>query len=229
MAEPRPVSSWTRHLVRRDPSVRTTWRLRLAVVTALILLLWATSARWSRAIGNSLVCTPDSGTSEAILVENFDPNYLLFERARQLRRAGRAPRVLVPIWTDRGTSTPNDVSLGIAEVMARISGLGDFEVVPVREAEPITLNAAKDVLDYLTRAHLHSVTVVTPLFRSRRSALVNRATLESAGIVVRCQPVQGSRGVDTWMKSGHGVQEVVEQWLKLQYYRLFVVPFHSAG
>jgi hypothetical protein len=215
--------------VRRDARLRTTWRLRLAVGTVLLLVLWATSARTSRAIGNSLVCTPDLGASEAILVENFDPNYLLFERARDIRRAGSAARVLVPIWTDRGTTTPNDVSLGIAEVMARIAGLGDFESVPVREVEPITLNAAADVLEYLRRAHIRSVTVITPLFRSRRSALVNRATLERAGIAVRCQPVQGSRGVDTWTNSWHGVQEVGEQWLKLQYYKFFVVPFQSGG
>ena len=51
------------------------------------------------------------------------------------------------------------------------------------------------------------------------------ATLGRAGIAVRCEAVQGTRGVDTWAKSWHGVQNVIEQWLKLQYYRLYVLPF----
>ena len=31
--------------------------------------------------------------------------------------------------------------------------------------------------------------------------------------------------MNTWTESWHGIQEVVEQWLKLQYYRLYVLPF----
>ena len=65
------------------------------------------------AIGRSLVCDASLAPSDAILVENFDPDYLLFERARQLRRAGLAARVLVPVPTDRGSQEPNDVALGI--------------------------------------------------------------------------------------------------------------------
>ena len=109
--------------------------------------------------------------------------------------------------------------------MARIARIGTIEIVPTREIEPITLNAARDVQQFLEREHIRSVIVVTPLFRSRRSALVYAATLGNAGIAVRCEPVEGSRGVDTWARSWHGIQEVVEQWLKLHYYRLCVLPF----
>ena len=87
------------------------------------------------------------------------------------------------------------MALGIAEVMARISRIGAIEIVPIREVEPISLNAARDVQRFLEREHIRSVIVVTPLFRSRRSALVYAATLGRAGIAVRCEPVQGSRGV----------------------------------
>ena len=184
-----------------------------------------TSGWWTEAIGRSLVCEANPAPSDAILVENFDPDYLLFERARELRRAGLAARVLVPVWTDRGTQEPNDVSLGIVEVMARISRIGAIEIVPTREIEPITLNAARDLLRFLERERIRSVIVVTPLFRSRRSALVYGATLGRAGIAVRFEAVQGSVGLNNWTRTWHGIQDVAQQWLKLQYYRLYVLPF----
>jgi hypothetical protein len=61
--------------------------------------------------------------------------------------------------------------------------------------------------------------------RSHRSALLYDATLGRAGIAVRYEPVEGTRSVTTWTRSWHGIQEVAEQWLKLEYYRLYVLPF----
>jgi len=219
------ASRWTRHLVYRAEHTRTTWKLRLGLLTLVVVGLWLTAGWWTEAIGRGLVCDASVGPSDAILVENFDPDYLLFERARNLRRAGVAARVLVPVHTDPGTQEPNDVAIGIAEVMARISRIGAIEVIPISQVEPISLNAARDVQRFLDREHIRSVRVVTPLFRSRRSELVYAATLGRAGVTVRCEPVQGSRGVGTWTRSWHGIQEVGEQWLKLQYYRLYVLPF----
>ncbi len=139
-----------------------------------------------------------------------------------------APRVLVPIALDRNGRKLNDVAQGVAEVMARISGVGDVEFVPVRQVEPITLNAARDAREFLENQRIRSVIVVTPLFRSRRSALVYAATLGRAGIAVHCVPVQGSRGVNNWTASWHGIQQIVEQWMKLQYYRFWVLAFRVA-
>lgn len=225
MREPDPRRRWTQHLVYKCEHLRTTWKFRVGLLTLVGAALWLTCGWWTLAIARGLVCDASRAPSDAILVENFDPDYLLFERARQLRRAGLAARVLVPISTDPGTQQPNDVAVGITRVMAEISRIGEIELVPTRQEEPITLNAARDVQRFLERGHIRSVIVVTPLFRSRRSALVYRATLGRAGIAVWCEPVQGSRGVKTWTHSWHGVQEVSEQWLKLQYYRICVLPF----
>ena len=190
-------------------------------------MLRLTSGWWTAAVARSLVCDANVAPADAILVENFDPDYLLFERANRLRGAGLATRVLVPIRIDPDTLEPNDVALGMAEVMARIARVGPIDVVPTREAEPITLNAARDVQHFLEREHIRSVILVTPLFRSRRSALVAAATLGRAGIAVSCEPVHASRGVDNWTNSWHGIQQVGEQWLKLQYYRFYVLPRYS--
>jgi uncharacterized SAM-binding protein YcdF (DUF218 family) len=219
------TSLWTRHLFYRAEHIRTTWKLRLGLFTLVVVVLWLTSGWWTAAIARSLACEASLAASDAILVENFDPDYLLFERATRLRRAGLAARVLVPIRTNPGTQEPNDVALGTAQVMASLSRIGPIEIVPIREVEPITLNAARDVQRFLEREHIRSVIVVTPLFRSRRSTLVYRATLGRAGIAVRFEPVQGSLGVNTWTRSWHGIQIVVEQWVKLQYYRWYALPF----
>jgi hypothetical protein len=220
---------WTRHFFYRSERTRTTWKFRLGLVMFLIAIMILTRSWWTVAVARSLVCESDRAPSDAILVENFDPSYLVFEQATRLREAGLAARVIVPVPADPSTSEPKPVELATAEMLAKLARLGAFEVVRIREVEPISLNAARDVLRYLEQGGLHSVIVVTPGFRSRRSALVYRATLGRAGITVRCEPVQGTRDVENWTNSWHGVQDVAEQWLKLQYYRLYILPFRLRG
>jgi hypothetical protein len=135
--------------------------------------------------------------------------------------------VLVALATDPATHEPSAVAVGVTELMATLSRLGTVEIVPIRQVEPITLNATRDVQRFLEREHIRSLIVVTSLFRSRRSALVYAATLGRAGIAVRYQPVEVSVGVNGWTRSWHGIQDVLEQWIKLQYYRLYVLPLHS--
>jgi hypothetical protein len=216
---------WTQYFVYRSDHLRTTWKLRLGLVALVIVALWLTSGWWTVAIARSLVCEETLAPSDAILIENFDPDYQLFQQARDLRRAGLAARVLVPVPVDSDTMTPNPVSLGLVDVMSRISQIGQVEIIPIRNIEPITLNALRDIQTFVERERIRSVIVVTPLFRSRRSELVYNATLGRAGIAVYFQHVHGSTILKTWTRRWHGVEDVMEQWLKLQYYRLYVLPF----
>jgi hypothetical protein len=225
MSRPSNTRSWTRHVVYRTEHTRTTWKFRVGLVAITVATAWLTSGWWTVAVGRSLVCDANRSPSDAILVENFDPDYLLFERARTLREAGVAERVLVPVPSGSEPGELRNVALRTAEMMATLSRLGVMDVVPIREVEPISLNAARDVQRFVEEQQIHSVIVVSPLFRSRRSSLVYTATLGRAGIAVSCEPVQGTRGVANWTSSWHGVQEVAEQWVKLQYYRLYVLPF----
>ena len=181
---------WTRHFLYRTERTRTTWKFRFAFVAFVVIAVWLTRGWWSVTIARSLVCDRNGAPSDAILVENFDPDYLVFERATELRRAGFAPRVLVPIPTDPGTSAANGVALGTTEMLARMAHLDAIDIVPTRLVEPISLNAARDILRFIERERIRSVIVVSPLFRSRRSALVYGATLGRAGITVRCEPGQ---------------------------------------
>jgi len=222
-----PITGWKRHFIRRKETLHTTWKLRLSVLILGMALLWATRGLWEHGIAASLTCNEEIGQGDALLLENFDPSYLVFERAARLQRGGFSGRILVPVTTFGGPDTPNPVTKGIAELMANLARLHGIEVVPITEVEPISLNAAKAVRTYLVKEHLTSVTVIAPLFRSRRSFLVYRSVLAPDGIAVRCIPINRP-GSEYWSHSWHGIQEAVLQLGKLLYYRLYVLPLKSA-
>ena len=193
-----------------------------------MLLVFVTREFWMLKIGQSLVCTEEMSPSDVILVENFDPRYLVFERAAALHKAGLAVRVLVPTDASRAPERANPVSQGIAELMARGARLHNAEILPIRIFEPVSLNAAYQIRDFLIKEHLRSVIVVTDGFRSKRSALVYHVVLDPAGIKVGCMPVFGERTPKNWTATWHGIEDVTEQFLKLQYYRFYVLWGHSA-
>jgi hypothetical protein len=220
------MREWRRHLYYTTTSIKTTWTLRAAVLVVLILIGVSTRGALASYVGRSLVCQEDLAPSDVMLVENFDPSYLVFERAAALKRAGLASRTLVPIGAARADAA-NPVSKGIAEVMARQARLTDWEIVPVWEVEPISLNAANQVRSHLAGDGVTSLIVVTPGFRSRRSSLVYRAVLGAVGTQIHCVPVFGRTTPERWMETWHGIQQVTEEFVKLQYYRFYVLPFMS--
>jgi len=219
------MRDWRRHVYHRVECVKTTWKFRLGVLLILIIAGASTRNLWVGAIGRSLVCARDAAPSDIILIENFDPEYVLFERAATLERAGLAPRILIPVSVSRTPEIPNLVSAAIADVMARQARIAAWDVVPISETEPISLNAASQIRVRLARERVRSLIVVTPGFRSRRSALIYRAVLGPAGVQVRCDPVMLQGAPEDWAATWHGIQGVIQEFLKLQYYRFYVLPF----
>jgi hypothetical protein len=195
----------------------------MLIPAAVILLVWTTRGFWFLAIGRSLLCDENIAPTDALLLENFDPNYLVFERGKALQRNGTAVRIFVPVRESRIPDKPNAVAKGIAEVMARIAHIETIELIPFHTIEPVSLNAARQILDFLAQKDVRSITVVAPAFRSRRSSLVYSAVLATAGISVHCVPVFGTTNPDNWTKTWHGIQDVSLQFAKLQYYRFWVL------
>jgi hypothetical protein len=224
----RQGSQWQRHCFSKKESIKTTWKFRLVLLMLVMLLVSVTRGFWTLRTGQSLVCTEEMSPSDVILVENFNPHYLVFERAAALHKAGLAVRVLVPTDASRDPERTDPVSRGITELMARVARLQDPEILPIRIFEPVSLNAAYQIRDFLTKEHLRSVIVVTDGFRSQRSSLVYQAVLEPVGIKVGCVPVFGQHTTKNWAKTWHGIQDVIEQFLKLQYYRFYVLWARSA-
>src|SRR5215831_1451564 len=71
-------SQWQRHFFYRKESLKTTWKFRLALLMLVILLVSVTRGFWMLRIGQSLVCTEEIRPSDVLLVENFNPDYLVF-------------------------------------------------------------------------------------------------------------------------------------------------------
>ena len=217
------MTSWRRHLFYTKQCVKTTWKLRLGVLVLATLTLASTNRIWTNAIARSLVCAQDVAPSDLILIENFDPNYLLFERAAALQKDRIAPRALVPVQSWQDSGMPNYISQATAEVMARHARMVAWDLLPVSEVEPISLNAAFQIRQYLLRENIKSLIVVTGGFRSQRSLLIYRTILAGRGVQVRCDPVFGRVTPERWSDSWHGIQGVAEEFVKLQYYRFYVL------
>src|SRR5262249_36520223 len=158
------------------------WRWRLAVLLAVALTAASTRGWWLAWIGEGLVCAETAASGEVVLLENFDPDYRLFERAATLQRGGFLTKVLVPTPTASNDSTEaNLVSRETVELMARLARVQNLEIVPIQEIEPYSLNAARQIRDRLVRQHVRSVLVLSPAFRSKRSSLVYQTVLRPVG------------------------------------------------
>jgi hypothetical protein len=203
--------------------LRTSW-WRWAAPVVVVLAVAGTRALWLPAIGRSLVCAQDAAVGDVVILENFDPDYLLFETAADLQRAGLSAPVLVPTPTVAADSPDaSPVAQGIVELMTRLAHMRNLEIVPIREIEPYSLNAARQVREHLVRDHVRSILVVAPAFRSRRSSLVYGNVLRPDGIRVHCLAVFGQHTPQNWTTTWHGIQIVTEQFIKLQFYRFALV------
>jgi len=216
--------AWQHHFFYRKEVWKTTWKFKLAALLLLVIAFASTRKIWSLKLAQSLVCAETSGPSDALLLENFDSDYLVFERAEALRRAAVAPRALVPMIGVREEDLSNSYQLVFAKAMARMARLTDIEPVAVpNRDEPISLNAARQIRDFLIQRGIRSVIVVAPGFRSRRSALIYNTVFIPSGIRVGCVPTMGTTTPENWTNTWHGIQEVMEQFFKLQYYRFYAI------
>ena len=195
----------------------------LLVAVALCIGGYATRQTWLRLGAESLVCAAAEAPSDAVLIDNVEYKYVLFERAQRLKARGLASTVLVPILGPVSDSEPNAVSLGFVDVMCRIARVSDCITFHVPSVEPISLNLARSTAQELNARGIRSVLLVTDGFRSRRAFDVYAAVLGPLGITVRCQPVFGSHTPLNWSESSHGVEEVGLQFIKLWYYRVIVM------
>lgn len=209
----------------RRESLKTTWTFRLLVIAGTVLLLVLTRGWWEPSIAASLVCGEEAVTSDAILIENLEPEYLLFERSTQLLREGLASRVFVTVPASWNSPQPNLVTVEVVRVNARVAQLPAPEIITVQPVEPISLSVAQQVRDYFVAQNIRSVLIVSTGFRSRRTTELHRKVFGDAGIRSSCVPVVDPRSIVGWARTWHGVQGVALEFIKLQYYRFYVMPF----
>jgi hypothetical protein len=211
-------------ILRTKQVTVTTWKFRLVVLLAAISLVFLTYPTWLIAIGGSLVHKENAlNQADLIVVENFDTDYATFETAERLVQSGYGSRVLVPVRAIDETPQIGAVQKGFVEVMSRVAGIGQYEALPVRHSEPISLNVARQVADFLDKEHIRSVLVVSPALRSARSYLVYREVLTPRHVAVQCFATTIPAATDEWWHSWHCLQDVGIEFGKLLYYRFWVL------
>lgn len=213
-----------RQLVYQTTSYRTTWKLRILVFSLILILPIATRGWWVSALGWSLVCNSEFERPDLILIDNLDTNLQLFEMAAHLRARSIGKWVLVPIAAAaQDPEKPSLLAREMAHVMVNMAQLDPVIFLPVKGGEPITLNVARDVGDFLKGIKVRKVLLLTSGFKSKRIHLIFCKVLSEIGIDTYCLPVWGACRPETWTSSWHGIQEVFLQHLKLAYYRLWVL------
>jgi hypothetical protein len=117
------------------------------------------------------------------------------------------------------------MSARIVDVMAGVAQLRELDIVAIQEIEAISLNAAYQIRDFLLRERIGSVIIVTPGFRSRRSALVYGRVLGRGRARRVLRP--GVRHPNGGHLEPHVARRaaVAEQYLKLEYYRFYILPY----
>ena len=216
-------TGWQRWCFRTKQVTVTTWKLRFLALLLPFAALYLTYPAWLVAVGASLIHDDKPLSADVLLLENYDTDYLVFESAEALLRAGYSTRVLVPVLAEDQTMEPGSVHKAFAEVMGRVAGIGSFEIIPVLHTEPVTLSVAVQVAKYLENNGIRSVLVVSPRFRSTRSHLVYNHVLGPRGIRVQIVSARAPISVDDWWHSWHGVQDIWLEFSKLLYYRFWVL------
>jgi hypothetical protein len=217
---------WARYFVTRKEVVKTTWTFRAALLVAVVVVTYLTQPFWANRVAESLVCEnlERLERADAILIDYLDPDLSMFGRARQLQLAGLSSRVIAPVDVDPATGSISTVAAAVIDVQARQARIDDLRTVPASDVEPYSLNTAFRIRQFAKENGIASVILVTPAFRSQRSMMIYAAVLSPAGVSIQCAPVF-RRSVGDWTQTWHGIQDVGLQFIKLQYYRWYVLPF----
>jgi hypothetical protein len=192
----------------------------LIVIAIAIVMSYGQCGRWLPALAETLLCEQHTGVADAVVIDNVQPNYLLFERAQRIQADGLARLVLLPIPAVLQDGTPSDVYVGFMEVMCRIARVAECTPFTAPGYEPISLTVAEGVARESQLRGVRSILLVSSKLRSRRTEAIFKQVLDRRGVRVLCQPVAGTYSTRDWFKTTHGVQDFVLQFGKLWYYRL---------
>jgi hypothetical protein len=216
---------WARYFVTRKEVVKTTWTFRAALLVAVFIVAYLTQPFWANWVAESLVCenVERLARADAILIDYLDPDASLFGRASQLQAVGLSSKVIAPVDVDPAGSI-SAVAEAVIDVQGRQARIADLRKVPASDVEPYSLNTAFHIRQFAKENGIASVILVTPAFRSQRSMMIYAAALKPAGVSLQCAPVF-RRNVGEWTHTWHGIQDVGLQFIKLQYYRFYVLPF----
>lgn len=214
---------WKSWILKKKEVTVTTWKFRLLALFTVGLIGVLVHRVCLEAVATSLLHEEALAPADVLLLENFDPDYFVFEAGRDLLRRGYSSRVLIPVVAKEESLTPRPIEQSFVEVMSRNAGVDQYEILPVHHVEPIALNVALQVAEFLESNGIRSVIIVAPGYRSARSFLVYERVLTSRDIRIQCFAARTAVSVNDWWHTRHGTQGVGLEFLKLLYYRFWVM------
>jgi uncharacterized SAM-binding protein YcdF (DUF218 family) len=197
---------------------------RVAVVVVVILVAWSLIA-WVAA--SALVVTSGLPRADAIAVLAGSAAYVeRADRAAQLYREGRAPRIVLTDdkqrggWSSAEQRNPLFVERA-ADELVRL-GVPSERIEIARGAALGTYNEAWLLRHHAESRGLRSVLFVTSAYHSRRAWWSLRRAFDGSGIEIGIDAV--ARGAQTpspysWWLTPRGWREITSEYAKLVYYR----------
>jgi len=99
----------------------------------------------------------------------------------------------------------------------------NYKKIPIEPKDPITLNLARQVFEYLKPKGYKRIILISESYHSYRSKLAFEKVFENSGIQVSAIPAELGITKDNWWKTDSGLSTTFSEFIKLIYYRLFVL------
>lgn len=163
-------------------------------------------------------------SADAIVVLSGSSTYVeRTEKAAELYRQGRAPRVLLTNdytrggWSSAQQRNPYFVERATDELIK--AGVPADRIAIVPGIASSTYNEALLLRDYASAQGLRSVLVVTSAYHSRRALRSLRGSFAGTGTTIGVETAR-ARSIAFWWLRPEGWRGVAGEYVKLVYYRI---------
>jgi uncharacterized SAM-binding protein YcdF (DUF218 family) len=202
-----------------DEAVQVFLKPRILRIVLLAIAAWVIVAGVA---ARALIVRVPLESADAIVVLSGSSAYReRTQKAAQLYREGRAPRVLLTDdhtrggWDNAQQRNPFFVERAMDELIK--AGVPEDRIQIVQGFAGSTRDEALIIRDYAVRERLKSVLVVTSAYHSRRALRTLRQVMAGTGTTVGIDPVDNGSQVFWWLRP-EGWRNVGGEYAKLIYY-----------
>ncbi|HEX3187386.1 MAG TPA: YdcF family protein [Pyrinomonadaceae bacterium] len=194
-------------------------RPRILRIVLAVVVGWAIVAALA---ARFLVVTEPLGAADAIVVLSGSSAYVeRTQKAAQLYREGRAPRVLLTNdhtrggWDNAQQRNPYFVERAADELMK--AGVPWDRILILSGVAGSTRDEAIIVKGYVANEGVRSVLLVTSSYHSRRALRTFRQVFADTGTTIGLEPASAAPSMFWWLRP-HGWHTVGGEYAKLIYY-----------
>jgi hypothetical protein len=98
-----------------------------------------------------------------------------------------------------------------------------FKKIPIEPKDPITFNLASQVFQHLKSKGYKRIILISESYHSYRSKLAFEKAFENSGVQIATIPAELGITKETWWNTDSGLSTTFSEFIKLIYYRLFVL------